>query len=116
MFVAYIVIAVLSALALPVSATAKLRRTPQIVDGLTGLGVPLGLFPFLAACEIAGAGGLIIGIWYPPLGIASAIGLVLYFVGAVGTHLRGRDFKGMPNAAVMLAVSAAALILGVISD
>jgi hypothetical protein len=115
MFVAYAIVGVLLALALLVSATAKLRRVPQLVDGLTGLGVPLGLFPFLAACEIAGAGGLVIGLWYPPLGIAAAIGLVLYFVGAVGAHLRGRDFKGLPNAAVMLAASAAALILGAVS-
>jgi len=41
---------------------------------------------------------------------------VLYFVGAAGAHLRGRDFKGMPNAAVMLAASAAALILETISS
>jgi hypothetical protein len=115
MFVAYIVIAVLLALALLVSATAKLRRVPQLVEGLTGLGVPLGLFPFLAACEIAGAGGLVIGLWYPPLGIAAAIGLVLYFVGAVSAHLRGRDFKGLPSPAVLLAASAAALILRAIS-
>jgi hypothetical protein len=116
MFVAYTVIAVLLALALLASAAAKLRRVPQLVDGLTGLGVPLGLFPFLAACEIAGAGGLVIGLWYTPLGIAAAIGLVLYFVGAVGAHLRGRDFKGIPNAAAMLAVSGAALILEAISS
>jgi uncharacterized membrane protein YphA (DoxX/SURF4 family) len=112
MFVAYTVIAVLLALALPVSATAKLRRVPRAVDGLNSLGVPLGLFPLLAASEIAGAGGLVIGLWYRPLGIAAAIGLVLYFVGAVGAHLRDRDFTGMPNAAVMPAASTAALILG----
>jgi hypothetical protein len=115
MLVAYTVIAVLLALALLVSATAKLRRVPQLVDGLISLGVSLGLFPFLAACEIAGAGGLVIGLWYPPLGIAAAIGLVLYFVGAVGAYLRGRDFKGLPNAAVMLALSVAALIVRAIS-
>lgn len=106
---------VLLALALLVSAAAKLRRVPQLVDGLTSLGVPLGLFPFLAACEIAGAGGLLIGLWYPPLGITAAIGLVLYFVGAVGAHLRNSDFKGLPNAAVLLLASGAALILGAIS-
>jgi DoxX-like family len=116
MFVAYTVIAVLLALGLLVSAAAKLRRVPQLVDGFTSLGVPPGMLPFLAACEIAGAGGLVIGLWYPPLGIAAAIGLVLYFVGAVGAHLRSRDFKGMPNATVMLAASAAALILEAISN
>lgn len=115
MSIAYDVVGVLLALALLASAATKLRRVPQVVDGLTSLGVPLGLFPFLAACEIAGAGGLLIGLWYPPLGIAAAIGLVLYFAGAVSAHLRRSDFKGVPNAAAMLAASGAALILGAIS-
>jgi hypothetical protein len=115
MFIAYAVVGVLLALALLVSAAAKLRRVPQLVDGLTSLGVPLGLFPFLAACEIAGAGGVLIGLWYPPLGIAATIGLVLYFVGAVSAHLRKSDLKRMPNAAAMLAASGAALIPGAIS-
>jgi hypothetical protein len=82
---------------------------------LNDLGVPLGLFPFLAACEIAGAGGLPIGLWYAQLGIAAAIGLVLYFVGAVGAHLRKSDFKRLPNAAVMPLAAGAALTLGAIS-
>ena len=84
-------------------------------DGLTGLGVLLGMFPFLAGCEIAGAGGLVIGIWWAPLGIAAAVGLVLYFVGAVGTHLRKSDYKGAPTPAVLLLASAAVLILRVLS-
>jgi hypothetical protein len=115
MFIAYDIVGILLALTLLVSAAAKLRHVPQLVEGLTSLGVPLGLFPFLAACEIAGASGLLIGLWYAPLGIAAAIGLVLYFVGAVGAHLRKSDFKGLPNAAVMLLAAGAALTLGAIS-
>jgi hypothetical protein len=115
MFIAYDIVGILLALLLLASAAAKLRRLPRLVEGLTSLGVPLGLFPFLAACEIAGAVGLLIGIWYPPLGIAAAIGLVLYFVGAVGAHLRKTDFKGVPNAAVLLLASGAALVLGAIA-
>ncbi|WP_113700881.1 DoxX family protein [Nonomuraea lactucae] len=111
MFIAYAVVAVLLALVLLASAYAKLTRDKRVVDGLTGVGVPLRLFPVLAACEIAGAGGLLIGLWYAPLGVAAAVGLVLYFVGAVGTHLRKGDFKGVPNAAVILVFSVAALIL-----
>ncbi len=59
--------------------------------------------------------GLVAGIWYPPLGIAAAIGLVLYFVGAIGAHLRKNDFKGVPSPGLMLVAAGAALVLGVIS-
>ena len=41
----------------------------------------------------------------------SAIGLVLYFSGAVGAHLRKRDFKGLHNALAILVVAAAVLSL-----
>ncbi|MFD5078727.1 DoxX family protein [Streptomyces sp. NPDC058371] len=115
MSLAYDIVGVLVAVIVLVSGAAKLARSQQLVDGLTSLGVPLGMFPFLAACEIAGAAGLVIGVWYRPLGVAAAIGLVLYFVGAVGAHLRKSDFKGLPNAAVLLVASLAALTLGAIS-
>jgi hypothetical protein len=115
MSLAYGIVGIALGLMVLFSAYAKLTRNQQLVDGLTGLGVPLGMFPFLAACEIAGAAGLVIGIWWAPLGIAAAVGLVLYFVGAVGTHLRKSDFKGTTNAAVMLLASVAVLILRILS-
>lgn len=111
MFIAYAVIGVLLALALVGSAAAKLTRNKQVVRNLTAAGVPLRLFPFLAACEIAGAAGLLVGLWYGPLGIAAAIGVVLYFLGAVGAHVRARDFKGIPNALVILVVAVVTLAL-----
>ena len=115
MSLAYQIVGILLALMLLFSAFAKLTRNQKIVDGLTGLGVPPGMLPFLATCEIAGAAGLVIGIWWTPLGIAAAVALVLYFIGAVGAHLRKSDFTGAPNAAVMLAGAAAVLILRTVS-
>ncbi|MEU8624946.1 DoxX family protein [Streptomyces sp. NPDC048669] len=115
MSLAYAIVGIVLALIVLFSAYAKLTRDQKLVDGLTGLGVPLRMFPALAACEIAGAVGLVIGIWWAPLGIAAAVGLVLYFVGAVGAHLRKSDFKGTPNAAVLLLASAAGLVLRVLS-
>jgi hypothetical protein len=115
MSLAYDIAGIVLALMLLVSAYTKLIRNQQLVDGLTSLGVPLGMFPFLAACEIAGAAGLVIGIWWAPLGIAAAVGVVLYFVGAVGTHLRKSDYTGMPSPAVLLLSSAAVLILRSVS-
>jgi hypothetical protein len=114
-FISFAVVAVLLAVVLLSSARAKLTRDKRVVDSLTGAGVPLGMFPFLASCEIAGAAGLLVGLWYAPLGIAAAIGVVLYFVGAVGAHLRRRDFKGVPIALVILIVAIAALSLRALS-
>jgi hypothetical protein len=109
LFIAYAVIGVLLAAALLVSARAKLTYNKRLVEGFTALGVPLGIYPYLAACEIAGAAGLLAGLWYATLGIAAAIGIVLYFIGAVGAHLRKRDFKGLPNALVILIFAAMVL-------
>src|SRR5512142_735652 len=111
MFVAYAVVGIVLSLVLLASARAKLVRDQRVTESLTGAGVPLRAFPFLAACEIAGAAGLLVGLWLGPLGVAAAIGLVLYFVGAVGAHLRRGDVRGMPPAAVILVISVVALVL-----
>ncbi|RKN12493.1 DoxX family protein [Streptomyces radicis] len=111
MFIAYVIVGIALALMLTVSGRTKLARDERIVEGITGLGVPLGWFPFLAASEIAGAIGLVVGIWWAPIGIAAAIGVTLYFVGAVGAHLRKGDIKGLPPAAVLLLAAVATLAL-----
>jgi uncharacterized membrane protein YphA (DoxX/SURF4 family) len=108
MFTAYLVVAILLSLGLVMSGGLKLAKNPQIVEGIGGLGVPLSLFPVLAALEIAAAAGLIIGLWFAPLGIAAGVGVVVYFIGAVITHLRAhnREFAsplvlGMAGAATV---------------
>ena len=57
----------------------------------------------------AGAVGLLVGLVVPALGIAAAIGLVLYFIGALGAHLRVRD-TGIAGAVGFLVLAVAALI------
>ena len=57
--------------------------------------------------------GLLAGIVYRPLGIAAAIGVVLYFLGAVITHLRAGDKKGVGTPAAIMLVAVAPLVLGI---
>jgi hypothetical protein len=46
----------------------------------------------LGVLKTAGAVGLLLGlVGVPLLGTAAAIGLVLYFLGALTAHLRGHD-------------------------
>ena len=112
MFIAYTVIAIIMSLLLVVSGVAKLRRTPNIVRGIHEvIGVPLRWLPWLAALEFAGAAGLLIGIVWWPLGIAAAIGVVAYFIGASISHVRVKDFKGLPTPTVILLIAIVILVV-----
>jgi uncharacterized membrane protein YphA (DoxX/SURF4 family) len=110
MHIAYLVITTLFAAMAAFSGLGKIRRDPHQMQVIhETIGVPLKYFPFLAACEFAGALGLVLGIWWPILGVAAVIGLVLYFVGATVSHLWVRDVKGIGPPAFMLVLAAAAL-------
>jgi len=112
---AYLSVTILLAGMAAFSGVLKIRRDPRVVHVIHEvIGVPLRYFPLLAACEFAGALGLILGIWWLPLGMAAGIGLVLYFVGAVASHLRVGDAKGIGPAAFMLALAAGALVLRIL--
>ena len=53
-----------------------------------------------------------VGLFWWPVGVAAAIGVILYFLGAIGAHLRVRDMKFVP-VLVMLVAAVAALALRV---
>jgi hypothetical protein len=114
MYAAYAVVAVVLALGLIASGALKLIKQPKIIEGIHALGVPLKLFPVLAALEIAGALGLVAGLWIPGLAIAAATGVMLYFVGAVTTHLRAHN-RAIASPAVLELLAVAALVLRILS-
>lgn len=114
MHVAYIIVAAVFTVMLTMSARMKLVRDPLAVEVIGGIvGVPLQLFPVLSLLEVTGGVGLLAGIGLKPLGVAAGTGLVVYFVGAITSHLRKRDLVaghiGPPM--MMLAISTAALAL-----
>jgi isoprenylcysteine carboxyl methyltransferase (ICMT) family protein YpbQ len=112
MFIAYCVLAVVYSVTLIFSGIFKLQHHPQAVQIIHELiGVPLGLFPVLAACEFAGAAGLLAGIRWAGLGIAAAVGLVIYFVGAMISHMLAADFAGLGSPGYMLVI--ALVLLGI---
>ena len=116
MHIAYLVITIAFASMVVFSGVGKIRRDPHQVRVIhETVGVALEFFPLLAACEFAGALGLLAGIGWPALGIAGGVGLVLYFVGAVVSHLRAGDFKGIGSAAFMLGAAAGALTLRILT-
>ncbi|NEB57040.1 DoxX family protein [Streptomyces griseus] len=114
MFIAYAVVGVLLAFALGASAALTLTRNEAVTASMGKVGVPGTWFPWLASLKAAGALGLLIGLGVPLIGSAAAVGVVLYFVGAVVTHLRVKDYEIAPPVVLAL-LAAAALALRVLS-
>ena len=110
MFIATVIVSSLLALAVIGSAVGKLTRQPMVVDMLTGLGVPTSWLPRLATAELAGGTGLLIGLAVTWIGIAAAAGLILYFFGAVATHVRAHD-KAIAAPGLLAGLAIAAVVL-----
>src|SRR5918996_4931773 len=73
------------------AAIRKLTHHPRVVESYRRAGVPESWLNYLAAILLAGASGLVVGIWWTPIGVAAAAGLVGYFIGAVVSHVRAHD-------------------------
>lgn len=71
------------------------------------LQIPPELSRFVGLCQLAGAVGLIGGLFWRPLGIAAAVGLMLLMVGAVIMHRRiGDSVQAMLPAVLVFGVAA----------
>jgi len=111
MSVATIVLSSLLAMALTYSAVRKLSHQPEVVATYTRVGVPEDKLNYLAVILLAAAGGLLVGLFWAPIGIAAAIGLIVYFVVAIGAHIRHHDTANAPTPVVIELMAIAALIL-----
>ncbi|MDJ0393218.1 DoxX family protein [Rhodococcus sp. G-MC3] len=111
MFIATLIVSIFLAVALTFSAVGKLTKNPAVIPIMEAVGVPADKIPVLAYLEIAGAIGLLVGLFWWPIGVAAAIGVILYFVGAVIAHVRVKDIKGTGPAAFLTLVAVAALVL-----
>ncbi len=97
------------------SGIAALLHFRPILPGMAKAGVPESWLTFpIGTLKTAGALGLAVGLVFRPLGIAAAIGLVLFFVCAIYTHIRASDYGpqfGLANGFLALNVGALVLTL-----
>ncbi|WP_405489026.1 DoxX family protein [Nocardia sp. NBC_00511] len=113
MHTAYIIVTIAAAAWVGFSAVSLLRRAAFVVDPLVEYGVPQSWWNPLGVAKAIGAIGLIVGLFVPVIGVAAAIGLILYFAGAVVTVLRARSYKTVAFPVLYLIPVAVALGLGV---
>ncbi|MEV5649616.1 DoxX family protein [Nocardia sp. NPDC052254] len=93
MNIAYYVVGVVAALWVGFSGYSLFTKQKFVVEPLEQYGVPRSWWNWLATAKSAGALGLIVGFAIPAIGIAAAIGLILYFLGATATALRARSYQ-----------------------
>jgi hypothetical protein len=111
-----VVILLLAIAANAFSGVAAIAHFKPILPGMAKAGVPESWLTFpIGTLKTAGAVGLLLGlIGVPLIGIAAAIGLILFFVCAIYTHVRAHDYSaqfGLAIGFLSLAVAALALQL-----
>lgn len=114
MFTAYVVVTLLAVAANAFSGVAALVHFRLIVPAMVKAGVPESWLTFpIGTFKTAGAAGLLLGvIGVPLIGTAAAIGLILFFVCAIYTHVRAGDYSPQFGLAIgFLLLAVAALVL-----
>lgn len=115
MTAAYIIVAALLTLACLLTGGAKLAGTADMRRRAAHLGVPWWGYVVIGCLEVLAAAGLVVGIWWSPLGAAAAGGLVLLMIGAIAMHARaGEPRKTMLPALVVGILAATALTLALL--
>ncbi|MEV0059561.1 DoxX family protein [Nocardia sp. NPDC050718] len=111
MTVARTAVALVLAALLVYSARAKLSGRPEVVEAYARVGVERRRLPILAAVLLAAALGLVVGLWWTPLGLATALGLVAYFALALLAHATHHDLNHAGPPAVIFGLAIAAAVL-----
>ena len=94
------------------AAAAKLSGQPSMRQSAAHFGIAWSRYRLIGLAELAAAAGIVIGLWWRPLGVAAAVGMVVLLAGALVTHWRAGDRgKDLLPATVVLVVTIVYLIV-----
>lgn len=108
---AYIAVAGVTAAANGTFAVMDFLRLDFVLQNMERVRVPRSWLYPLGFLKLAGAVGLLVGIAVPALGVAAAVGLTLFFIGAIAAHVRARDLPSIPFPGILLLAAAGSLVL-----
>ena len=112
----FITVSLLLAVLCLLPAAGKLTGRSKMRQFAEHFGIPWPRYRLIGVAELAAAAGILIGLWWHPLGLAAAAGMALLLLGALITHRRAGDSaKEMAPALVALAVTIAYLAIALIS-
>ena len=108
----YVVVTVITAIITAAVAIPDFIPAKFVLANSAKVHVPRSWLPALGALKVAGAIGLLVGLVGPTaIGMVAAIGLTLYFIGAVIAHVRARVLYNIAFPGAYLVLSAASLVL-----
>jgi uncharacterized membrane protein YphA (DoxX/SURF4 family) len=108
--IAAVILSLVLAAAMLGSGVMKLVGAAPMRANMASVHVTPSQMRVLGVLEVLATIGLLAGLWIPALGIAAAIGSIVYFVGAIVAHVRAHD-KGLQGAAALLVLSVATLVV-----
>jgi hypothetical protein len=112
----FVTVSLLLATACLLPAASKLLGHPKMRQSAAHFGIRWNRYQLIGVAELAAAAGVLAGLWWHPLGVAAAAGMVLLLLGAVLTHRRAADSgKAIAPAVVALAITAAYLAIALTS-
>ncbi|GIG68165.1 DoxX family protein [Phytomonospora endophytica] len=112
MYTAYVIVTVVTIGLNTFEALAAFVHAKFMLANAERVGVPRSWLIPLGLAKGAGAVGLLLGLLgVEPLGIAAAVGLVLFYIGAIIAHIRARALASIPFPAFFLATAIASLAL-----
>jgi hypothetical protein len=114
MVIALVTVTLVNVLFNAVESVANFMRAEWVKRNSRAVGVPDSMLPFLGFVKGAAAVGLAVGLFWRPLGIAAAAGLVVFFVLATALHVRNRVFHNFAGPLLFLALSVAVLWLMIV--
>jgi len=112
----FVTISLLLAAACLLPAAGKLLGHPKMRQSAEHFDIPWNRYRLIGAAELAAAAGILIGLWWHPLGLAAAAGMTLLLLGALITHPRAADgVKETAPALVALTLAIAYLAIALAS-
>ena len=109
---ATVIVTLLLAALFTFSASIKLLGVARSLAIRDHLGVKPLQWRLIGALELAGVAGVLVGLAWPPIGIAAAIGLALLSIGALAFHIRASDrVADTAPAVIAIALAAATAVL-----
>ena len=112
----FITISLLLIAACLLPAAGTLTGQAKMRESAAHFGIPWSRYRLIGVAELAAAAGILIGLWWHPLGIAAAAGMAVLLAGALITHRKAADrAKEMAPAWLGLALTLAYLAIALTS-
>ena len=112
----FVTISLLLAAACLLPAVGKLTGNPKMRQSAAHFGISWPRYRLIGVAELAAAAGIVIGLWWHPLGVAAAAGMTMLLAGAIIAHRKAADSaKEMAPALLALLLTLAYLAIALTS-